>query len=981
MKLVFTLVCVIQITFGLLFVMPAFGAEGSAEPIEIYNVQIVALSESEVEVTWNTNIPTQGFIFYAEEDTSSGFPMEAMEPFEYVSTHALTLSSLSLTANYYFIIDQSDIDWNNQRAGTFSFVIEDLLNSNHPIPEHIQYLEKLITTPQVEENVAFVDGAFLSKDVVYIVDSENKLYKTADGGQTWADISPETNFPSIVGATPRVSFINENIGAVSFSVDDGGNNYNYDVVYGNVYCTTDGGVTWSDAFAVNNDQVKHLQQVSETVLYISGAASFGVSSSRWFKKITRDASSGIYTLSDIALMPTDRPHVQAGAWLSESFGVVIGQLNVEPYTPSIFKTTDGGASWTKLRDIATTSTMHSFFSLQSDKSIKIFDESNFIVSTYRHDGTNYISELLITDDGGTSWTTMNPCVPNPTSLLVNLYLSDAGDGLMGGFTADDTIAQPFYYSQDFGQNWSEFKLPNLQSPIWINDVETTDDGCTWAIGSYGSIWKSGAAPVIAPPIGDSLQIFAAGSTIDELIVEGENLTWYDAPTGGTILGPTTFLVDGTTYYATQTIDGIESVNRLAIKVSIVNYSADFVSVKDGNWSEPSTWSFDTNATAIPNANSNVLIKHQVSIQTNADLETPTCYDVQVLSNGRIYGYGSYYTSPNLTVHNDFTNYGILNWYNDCVLTIEGNFYNHGRISGDESYNFNINLYGDLINSGSFRAVGHATSYFTNGINLKGANGHKIHCLNDSIIYSRYILVDDPDGWMEIDSLANFSCAIRLGGQGLMMNYHDDRKAQLKMNSASIFGGIVYANGNEIVSNSGANTLGKFYDNPNDLEIHSAVIQGNFQVDGTTNPNYGGPFVIFDGETVLYGDLYNWYTNSTYSGGDRGMVFKGSFLNYGAIRDTPNTANGHFCVNQMDGSELINYGELSSTFFKVHGDCSWVTFDTISVSELYASGDTSSLNMLGELLFDETVKIDFAGSDLNLQDGAAFKTDYQWYNAL
>src|SRR5690606_40457642 len=49
---------------------------------------------------------------------------------------------------------------------------------------------------------------------------------------------------------------------------------------------------------------------------------------------------------------------------------------------------------------------------------------------------------------------------------------------------------------------------------------------------------------------------------------GTGVLWYAAATGGPALDPGTALVDGTTYYATQTTaDGCESVLRTALEVT------------------------------------------------------------------------------------------------------------------------------------------------------------------------------------------------------------------------------------------------------------------------------------------------------------------------------------------------------------------------------------------------------------------------------
>src|SRR5699024_7139407 len=54
-----------------------------------------------------------------------------------------------------------------------------------------------------------------------------------------------------------------------------------------------------------------------------------------------------------------------------------------------------------------------------------------------------------------------------------------------------------------------------------------------------------------------------GGQLGDLSICGENLTWYDA--AGTVLPASTSLVDGTTYYVSQTVGGCES-GLLAVTV-------------------------------------------------------------------------------------------------------------------------------------------------------------------------------------------------------------------------------------------------------------------------------------------------------------------------------------------------------------------------------------------------------------------------------
>ena len=67
-----------------------------------------------------------------------------------------------------------------------------------------------------------------------------------------------------------------------------------------------------------------------------------------------------------------------------------------------------------------------------------------------------------------------------------------------------------------------------------------------------------------PPTGAANQSLCNGATIADLQVTGTTILWYDAATGGNLLPTTTLLVDGATYYASQTANGCESISRLAV---------------------------------------------------------------------------------------------------------------------------------------------------------------------------------------------------------------------------------------------------------------------------------------------------------------------------------------------------------------------------------------------------------------------------------
>ncbi|WP_445452315.1 Ig-like domain-containing protein [Flavobacterium sp. 25HG05S-40] len=74
------------------------------------------------------------------------------------------------------------------------------------------------------------------------------------------------------------------------------------------------------------------------------------------------------------------------------------------------------------------------------------------------------------------------------------------------------------------------------------------------------------------PTGAITQTFCAiqSPTLNDIAVDGTNLIWYIASSGLNTIPVTTPLVDGVTYYASQTINNCESVNRLAVTATIIN---------------------------------------------------------------------------------------------------------------------------------------------------------------------------------------------------------------------------------------------------------------------------------------------------------------------------------------------------------------------------------------------------------------------------
>ncbi|MGP8214635.1 MAG: hypothetical protein ACLQQ4_03640, partial [Bacteroidia bacterium] len=96
----------------------------------------------------------------------------------------------------------------------------------------------------------------------------------------------------------------------------------------------------------------------------------------------------------------------------------------------------------------------------------------------------------------------------------------------------------------------------------------SNTGCTAATSAVSGAIVIDAAP--STPTGTTPQVFCSSSspTIASLTATGTSIEWYAASSGGTALSSSTALTNGTTYYATQTVGGCQSLSRLAVTATV-----------------------------------------------------------------------------------------------------------------------------------------------------------------------------------------------------------------------------------------------------------------------------------------------------------------------------------------------------------------------------------------------------------------------------
>lgn len=134
------------------------------------------------------------------------------------------------------------------------------------------------------------------------------------------------------------------------------------------------------------------------------------------------------------------------------------------------------------------------------------------------------------------------------------------------------------------------------------------------------------------PTGDISQTFCSGATVSNLVANGTNIKWYLSSSGGTALSSSTLLLNNTSYFATQTINGCESQTRLEVKVTIVN-----VQINTPNTTVCPGGSTTLTATDLNNLSSTNCLNVSAQLQNGLQAFYPFCGNANDLSGNSLNG--------------------------------------------------------------------------------------------------------------------------------------------------------------------------------------------------------------------------------------------------------------------------------------------------------------------------------------------------------
>lgn len=164
---------------------------------------------------------------------------------------------------------------------------------------------------------------------------------------------------------------------------------------------------------------------------------------------------------------------------------------------------------------------------------------------------------------------------NGPDMTPNVIVKDV---LPSGYTYISSGSQTGAYNARTGE-WTFGSLPVGSSAVltintslnsagnYVNTAIVSSDAQDPVTGNN----TDSASPAPLAPSGNAQQSFCEADqpTVAVLMAQGAGIKWYAAATGGTPLANAVRLINGSSYFASQTIAGAESMNRFQVRVVLI----------------------------------------------------------------------------------------------------------------------------------------------------------------------------------------------------------------------------------------------------------------------------------------------------------------------------------------------------------------------------------------------------------------------------
>ncbi len=281
-------------------------------------------------------------------------------------------------------------------------------------------------------------GDWIDENIGFLYDQNRQIFKTTDGGNNWTLVT-DTGVPSnlrylaALSETDLVAYVFPN----------------------SIFSSTDGGVTWGNNASIGEGQYGLRFQGIH-----NNGNDFWISS--WGTEILY-STDGLQTAT--SQFPALRPSFEAVSFPSNDIGYALQERE------GMFKTTDGGDTWTQLTN--------TFFTVSRD--FLVLDDDTVIIP-YNSSGPQ------ITKDGGQTWEKLFPDAMQDTTYVFHVEQLPGGRLYLFGSVHGA-------YSDDGGDTWDVIvhglnTFP--RSMVFIDDqngVVGSDGGKIMATADGGESWE------------------------------------------------------------------------------------------------------------------------------------------------------------------------------------------------------------------------------------------------------------------------------------------------------------------------------------------------------------------------------------------------------------------------------------------------------------------------------------------------------------
>jgi gliding motility-associated-like protein len=279
-----------------------------------------------------------------------------------------------------------------------------------------------------------------------IVAGGSSVMLTNNGGNSWTDRS-RADFASLNISINGISFPALNKAYFATSV-------------GNLYRSTDGGVTMDPIYANGLVQLNDVATAGNDTIWATAYSAFSVPAANRTTTIIRSINNGVsFQATGGFPVGTTSPNLGRISFVNNLVGYIAGTRN------GVYKTTDGGSTWTNISPFPSLNNGPAGFpnSFVTYQEIQALDANTVFVIGNMFTNVG-VKRVYKTTDGGANWTDITGSIPSllPVGNLIGLIVHDAnnlyvsaGNGLFktnnGGtnWTMDVAPAQSLFETMAF----------------------------------------------------------------------------------------------------------------------------------------------------------------------------------------------------------------------------------------------------------------------------------------------------------------------------------------------------------------------------------------------------------------------------------------------------------------------------------------------------------------------------------------------------